>query len=447
MGATRRLAEFIHDLSYDDISKNAIAKAKLCLMNWSGTTVGGYVNGRSEMDPMVEALSSFFGQPQATLITKKRKIDLINAALINGTASHYLDFDDEDFAKGIGHSSPPIMPAALAMGEYREINGKKLIEAIVAAVEAGGRIADSVRPDHYNIGWHGTATFGLFGACAAVAKIIGLSADKIVSSLGIAGTQAAGLRQSFGTMCKPFHAGKAASNGILAAVLAESGFTAPQRILEGEWGFGRVLSPKFDETKINDFGRPFKIEDVVYKRYPSLYSTHSTIRCILGIREKYQPMVSKVASVAVKVNPAAYMTGSNPEPRTGLEGKFSIRYCAALALMKGKATVPDFTDEAVNAPEIRGLMSKINVIPEKSCRRFEAKVHSEMADGKEIKEKVDFQSLEAAVSIAEWEPIVEAKCTDLLKGTFPSKRAGNIISTIKKLEKIDNIKSVVELMS
>jgi 2-methylcitrate dehydratase PrpD len=288
----------------------------------------------------------------------------------------------------------------------------------------------------------------LFGACASTAKIIGLSVDKIVASLGIAGTQAAGLRESFGTMCKPFHAGKAASNGVLAVILAESGFTAPQRILEGEWGFGRVLSPKFDETKINDFGQPFKIEYVNYKRYPSCYATHHVMSCIFGIREKYQPKLSEVSSVTVKTSPFCLMTSGNMEPRTGLEAKFSIRYCAALALMKGKATVPDFTDEVVNAPEVRGVMSKINVIPDKSFRQFETGIHIKMADRTEIKERIDdFRDIDGAVSIADWGAIVEAKCTDLLQGAFPSERVGSIISTIKKLEEIDNIKSVVELMS
>ncbi|MFC1918403.1 MmgE/PrpD family protein [Chloroflexota bacterium] len=447
MGATRRLAEFIHDLSYDDIPENTIAKAKLLFLNWAGVTVGGYVDGQSEMNPMVEALSPFFGQPQATLITKKKKIDLINATLINGTASHYLDFDDDDFGKGIGHPGPPVIPAAVAMGEYREVNGKKLIEAIVAGVEAGGRIGDSVRPEHYNIGWHGTATLGIFGACAAAAKIIGLSADKIVTSLGITGTQAAGLRQSFGTTCKPLHAGKAASNGTLAVVLAENGFTAPQQILEGDWGFGRVLSPKFDETKINNFGQPFKIEDVVYKRYPSCYDTHAHIWCILGIRDKYQLKVSDVVSVTMKASSFAYMNCNNPQPKTGLEGKFSIRYCAALALLKGKARVLDFTVEAVKAPEIREAMAKINVIPDKSLKKYEAEVCIKTTDGKEIKERLNLMNLELKVSIAEWESMLEAKCGDLMQGAFPSNKVSNIISAIEKLEEIDNIKNVVELMS
>ena len=135
MSATRKLAEFIHDLRYDDVSKDAIARAKLCVMDWVGVTAAGYVDGRSDMDSMINALSPFFGQPQATLITKNRKIDVVNAALINGTASHFLDYDDVHMGM-IGHPSVPVIPAALAVGEYRGTSGKKFIEAIVAGFEA-----------------------------------------------------------------------------------------------------------------------------------------------------------------------------------------------------------------------------------------------------------------------------------------------------------------------
>jgi len=446
MSATRRLAEFIHDLSYDHISKDAIAKAKLCVLDWVGVTVGGYVSGRSDMDSMVDAVSPFFGQPQATLITKKRKIDVVNAALINGTASHYLDYDDIHMGM-VGHPTVPVVPAALAVGEYREVDGKKLIESIVTGVEAECRIGEAVNPEHYAAGWHATATEGCFGACAAVAKMIGLSVDKVVSSLGIAGTQASGLQQSFGTMCKPFHAGKAASNGVLAAILAENGFTAPQQILEGAGGFGKVLSQKFDETKLDNFGRSFEIELVLYKRYASCYFSHATIRCMLEIREKYRPAASEVSNVTVKASSVAFTIAGNPEPHTALEGKFSVRYCATVALMRGSAIESDFTNELVNTSETRDLMSKVDVIQDDSLAPTEVEIHIKMTDGTEIKERLELVSKEAGVPIAEWESTLEAKSTDLLQGAFTSERTGEIIDAIKKLEGIDNIKNVAELMS
>ncbi|MBM3117931.1 MAG: MmgE/PrpD family protein [Chloroflexi bacterium] len=446
MSATRRLAEFIYGLRYDDISRDAISKAKLCLMDWVGVTVGGYASGQNDMDAMIDALSPFFGQPQATLITKKRKVDVVNAALINGTASHFLDYDDVHMGM-IGHPTVPVVPAALAVGEYHGIDGKKLIEAIVVGIEVECRIGEAVNPEHYATGWHATATLGGFGACAAVAKIIGLNVDKVVSALGIAGTQAFGLQQSFGTMCKPFHAGKAASNGIIAAFLAQKGFTAPQQILEGQAGFGKAFSQKFDDSKIGNFGRPFEIEGVVYKRYASCYLTHAAVRCMLEMRERYHPTTSEIDSIEVKASSAAVAVAGKPEPQTGLEGKFSLRYCVALALLKGRAVESDFADNSVHEPAIKHLMSKVNVIPEESSAPTEVEINIEMNDGGEIKERLELTSKDAAVPISEWQSTLEAKSSDLLKRTLTSETTNKIITGIQKLDKTDNIKNIVELLS
>ena len=444
MKATRKLAEFIQDLSYADLSDDAIAKAKLCLLDWVGVTVGGYAGGRTDMDAMIDSLQPFLGQPQATLITKKRKVDILNAALINGTASHYLDYDDIQSGMS-GHPSVPVIPAALAVGEYRKVDGKTFITAVVAGFEAECRIGEAVNPEHYDRGWHATATLGCFGAGAAVASMIGLSVEKVISALGIAGTQVFGVRQSFGTMCKPFHAGRAASNGTLAAILAEGGFTAPQEILEGIDGFGKIYSTKFDETKINRFGQPFKIKQVIYKRYASCYFSHATVRCMLEIREKHRPVLSKIDKITAKVSRLGIEVAGNPAPQTGLEGKFSLSYCAVLALIKGQALESDFTDELVNDPEIRNLMGKVVTVADASFTALQSEIWITMADGPEVKEKVDLIS-ERAVSVAEWESILEVKSTNLIRSVFPAERTGEVIAAIKGLENIDDIGKVVNLL-
>jgi len=167
---------------------------------------------------------------------------------------------------------------------------------------------------------------------------------------------------------------------------------------------------------------------------------------MLEIREKYHPTASKVGAITVKASSFAYSIAGKPEPRTRLEGKFSLRYCAALALIEGSAVESDFTDESVNAPEIRGLMSKINVIEDESLAATEAGIHIKMADGAEIRERLELLGKEAAVSIAEWGSMLETKSSDLLGAAFSSERTGKIIDAIKGLEAIDNIKDVVEFM-
>jgi len=443
VGATKRLAEFIHDLSYDDLSEEAVAKAKLCLMDWLGVAVRGYIAGRREMDSMIDALTPFFGQPQATLLTKKTRVDVLNAALINGTASHYLDYDDVH-PMMLGHPSVPIMPAVLALGELKGANGKVLITAIVAGFEAQCKIGEAVWQVHYKAGWHATSTLGCFGACAAAAKILGLNTEKIINSLGTAGTQAFGSQQSFGTMTKPFHAGKAASNGVLAAILAERGFTGPQEIIEGPKGFSKLYSSKFDETKINNFGKPFEIESTAYKRHASCYGTHSAITGTLKIREKYHPEIEKIDSINIKASWLTLNVADKLEPKTGLEGKFSVGYCVALALLKGRAFESDFTDELVNSKEVKDLMNKIKVIRDESFGELESEVEINMKNGQTIKEKTNIAT-EFFIKANEWVPIVEMKFTDLVKDALPTKGVRNIVDTIKNLEKEDDLKWLTQV--
>ena len=438
MGATRKLAEFVSQLEYSDISKNAIEKAKLCLMDWIGVTIAGFISTEGKkLDRMIDSLSPFFGQPQATLLTKNRKVDIFNAALINGTAGHLLDFDDVH-AGMFGHPSVPVMPAVLSVGEYLNVDGKKLITAIVAGFEAECRIGEAVNIEHYAAGWHSTATLGCFGAAAAVAKLLDLDVDKTVAALGIAGTQAFGVRQTFGTMCKPFHPGKAASNGILAGILAKDGFTAPTQILEGPNGFGKVYSTKFDESKIDNFGKPYKAEEVVYKRYASCYLTHAPIRCTLDLKKEHNVDPKNVDEIVVKVNKQAIDVAGKEDPKTGLEGKFSIKYCVALALTVGKALESQFTDELVNSPEIRKVMQKISVVPAE-VGEAEAEVVMKVG-GETLQKRLNLIAAEMKTPVDEWKVVLEEKFTDLVK-PYAGERVVEIVNSIKNIEKI----SAVEL--
>jgi len=198
---------------------------------------------------------------------------------------------------------------------------------------------------------------------------------------------------------------------------------------------------------LTGFGRPFEIESVLYKRYASCYFTHATVRCMLEIREKHQPALSKMSNVTVEASSLTCTIAGNPEPQTGLEGKFSARFCAAVALMRGTAVESDFTNESVNEPEIRDMMSRINVVQDESLEPTEAAIHIKMTDGTEIKKRLELVSRETAVPIPEWESLLEAKAGDLLQGAFPPETTGKILSATKKLEEIDNIKDIIELMS
>ena len=215
MEVTKRLSEYIVNLKFSDLPRDVVKGAKLCFLDWLGVTLSG------SKEPLTHILSAVAeeqgGKPQATLIGRKKKVSLLQAALINGGASHALDFDDVHLGM-MGHPSAPVFPAILALGEWKKITGEQFISAFIAGFEAECRVSSIVYPEHYLCGWHATGTLGHFGAAAACANLLGLSPSQTVYALGIAGTQSSGIKQVFGTMCKPFHAGKAAMNGLLAAL-------------------------------------------------------------------------------------------------------------------------------------------------------------------------------------------------------------------------------------
>src|SRR5215203_7194419 len=222
-GLTGRLVAGVRDLRYDDLPADVIVIAKHCLLDWLGVTLAGSREPLAQM--LRDEVAEQGGRPQATLIGTDARASTQQAALVNGAASHALDFDDVHLVMN-GHPSVPVLPALLALAEAHDGDGRALIAAFVAGVEVECRIGALVMPGHYNAGFHATGTLGAFGAAAACAHLLALDTDQWQIALAIAGTQAGGLKAMFGTMCKPLHAGKAAANGLLAATLAARGFTA-----------------------------------------------------------------------------------------------------------------------------------------------------------------------------------------------------------------------------
>src|SRR5918996_2305421 len=248
MDITRTLARFIVNSRYDAIPQPIRHEASRALLNWLGCAIGA--SHHETIEAMLAALKPFSGPPQATLVGRSDRLDILHAALVNGVSSHVLDFDDTH-AKTI-HPSAPVLPALLAYAEYRPITGAELVHAFVLGVEAEERIGISVFPEHYDVGWHITGTAGVFGAAAAMGKLLKLNEQQMCWALGIAATQSSGLREMFGSMCKSFHPGSAAQNGLTAALLASKGFTSSERAIEAPRGWAHVLSTKFDAAVITE---------------------------------------------------------------------------------------------------------------------------------------------------------------------------------------------------
>ncbi len=383
---TRTLAEFLVASRHDDIPAPIRHEACRALLNWLGCAIGA--SRHETIECMLAALVPFAGPPQAAVLGRRERLDILNAALVNGVSSHVLDFDDTH-ARTI-HLSAPVLPALIAYAEWRPITGAQLVHAYVLGVEAEERIGLSVFPEHYDIGWHITGTAGVFGAAAAGGKLLGLDVQQMCWALGIAATQAAGLREMFGSMCKSFHPGRAAQNGLTAALLASQGFTSSERAIEAPRGFGQVLSPKFDpETVTKDLGRHYELARNMYKPYACGLVVHAAIDGCIQLKRRHNLKPEDIEHVALKTSPLVPELTGNRSPQTGLQGKFSVYHAAAVALITGAAGEAQFSDAMVRDPRVVALRDRVEATADTCIGKLQADVAIRLRDGRVVSEHVE----------------------------------------------------------
>ncbi|MBI4591585.1 MAG: MmgE/PrpD family protein, partial [Candidatus Rokubacteria bacterium] len=362
MGATARLAEFVVKSRWEELPGAAIEQVKRAILDSVGVMLAGSAEPPARIVQRVAEAEG--GAPLCTVLGTQMRTGGVWAALANGTAGHALDFDDTNFAL-LGHPSVPLLSAALAAAELALADGRALIHAFLLGFEVETTLAEVMNPAHYARGWHATSTLGTLGAAAASAKLLGLDPAESRHALAIAASQASGLKENFGTMTKPFHAGHAARSGLLAALLAREGFTGSAVALEGAQGYLRLLGSQSEEpaAALERLGSPWKIltTGVAVKPYPSCACTHSIIAALLELRQTRALRPETVAEVTVGVNALVPNILIHHQPRTGLEGKFSAEFCAAAALVDGRVGIATFTDERTADPAIRSLMGRVKM--------------------------------------------------------------------------------------
>ncbi|WP_051630949.1 MmgE/PrpD family protein [Afifella pfennigii] len=383
---TRLLADWIVALEGSDIPDEVRREGLRTFVNWVGCAVGG---ARHEtVDAALRAIGPFSGPKAATVLGRPERLDPLKAALVNGITSHVLDYDDTHL-KTIIHPAGPVASALLALAETRKMSGKDFLTALIVGVEVECRLGNAVYPDHYDRGWHITGTAGVFGAAAAVGKAIGLSRQKMQWALGIAASQAAGLREMFGTMTKSFHPGKSAENGLLAALLAEAGFDSSERALEAPRGFACVMSQKQDWTEIlGELGTRWEAGLNSYKPFACGIVIHPTIDGCLQVRTEIGERVHDIAKVHLTTHPLVLELTGKRTPKTGLEGKFSVFHSAACALLRGDGAPTAFTDEVVNLPEIIGLRDRIEATADPACHEASVTIDVTFGDGSTMQKHV-----------------------------------------------------------
>src|SRR4051794_39412885 len=344
-GFTAEVAEQVAATTFEALPDDVVEVARQCIIDWFGVTVAG------SREPVTCILlddlrDQGLGTAGVTVVGHASRLPQLEAAIVNGTASPALDYDDVNEAM-VGPPTVPILAGLLALAESRHAHGRDVITAFVAGYEAECRIGRAVGVEHYQRGFHATGTVGTFGAAAACARLLGLDAATTAVALGVAGAQAAGLKSLFGTMGKPLHAGKASSNGLLAARLAARGFTATAEVLETEQGFGEAAAGGIDDERGRREPRAtWHLRDNLFKYHAACFQTHSSIEGLRRLRDLEGLTVDDVDRVVVHADPMQLRMCAIAEPLTGLQVKFSLRHTAALVLSgRDTAAIATYTDE------------------------------------------------------------------------------------------------------
>ena len=438
MEVTKILAQFVVDSRYADIPEKVRHEAKRSVLNWLGCAVGA--SRHEGIDIALAALSAFSGPAQASVLGRGERLDIMHAALLNGISSHMFDFDDTHL-KTVIHPSGPVASALLALAEYRPMSGADFLHAFVLGVEVECRIGNAVYPSHYDVGWHITGTAGVFGAAAAVGRVLGLNVQQMTWAFGIAATQSSGLREMFGTMCKPFHPGRAAQNGMTAAFLASKNFTSSERGIEAPRGFANVLATarNYDEITEN-LGKTWEVALNTYKPFACGIVIHPIIDGCEQLRNEHKLKAGDIDSIALKVHPLVLELTGKKTPQVGLEGKFSVFHSAAVAIIHGEGGEDVYSDACVRDPQVITLRDKVSAAVDKSVHEDAAYITIKLKDGRTLEKHVEHAigSLARPMSDAD----LEAKFRKFAKGILS---AGETDALIKLCWEIEKLKSAGDI--
>ena len=371
---TKTLCGYLAAAQFGDLSAAAKHEVRRGVLDWIGCALAG--SGHKTITTLLTVLQEISGRPQATVFGRKLRLGLTDAPLANGQMGHVLDYDDTHMGGVVLHTSSPVLAALCALAERAPVSGADFMLAYATGFEAGVRCGRTA-PGHHKGGWHLTGTLGTIAAGAACGKLLKLDRQRLTYALGIAATQAAGMQQNRGTMGKSFHAGKAAANGVLAALLAERGFDSTQEIIEGKKGFSRIYSDVAAPEQLTaGLGKGFEngwvIETNGHKPYACGVVLHPLIDAVIALRNREAIDPAAVSEIALRVHPLVLSITGVVEPATGLQSKFSTMHSAAVALIDGAAGVAQYSDAKAADPAVAALRRKVAAVADDTLRKDEA---------------------------------------------------------------------------
>jgi 2-methylcitrate dehydratase PrpD len=458
-GLTQKVAEFAVDKRFEEIPDNVNELAKKSILDGiglaifgatqdTGTIISKYTVGYEQVKPV-------------TTVIGGHKLPSRFAAFANGVAIHVSDYDDTQLAVGkdrvyglLTHPTVPVFPVALAVGELDDGNGRELLLAYQVGVEVESKLAEAISPRHYKDGFHTTGTCGVFGGAIAASKLRKFGVEATIRAMGIAGSQAAGLRENFGTMMKPFHAGHAAEVGVVSADLAALGWTATDNILESPRGFFHAYGGSYDPAVIlGRLGNPWTFADpgVSIKPFPSGSLTHPAMGAVMKLIEEHNVRAADVEQVYVGTNRQNPNALIHHDPKNALQAKFSMEFCVAILLLERNAGLREFTDQVVNRPDVRAMIKKVSfaVDPEAESSGYDKMtsiIRIHLKDGTTLSGRADFAKGSPSNPMSYDE--VAGKFMDCCTvAGWPESKAREIVEKVHTLEKLPYVRSLAALCS
>jgi 2-methylcitrate dehydratase PrpD len=458
MGLTQEVAAYVAKTRYRDIPSDVVRLAQGFVLDGVGVALAGSTD---ECSRIVQAhIRQMGAKEESTVLGTSYRAPAPKAALANGVAGHAMDYDDTQLSTSkqavyglLTHPTTPVLAAVLAVGEKEKIGGEEFLLAYVLGVEVECRIADAINPRHYQSGFHSTATMGGLGAAMAVGKILRLKEEALVRAMGIAASMASGLRENFGTMTKPLHAGRAAENGVTAALLAQAGFTAATNILEAPRGFYNAMAGGYNESKIaGRLGRPYFMQEpgISIKPYPSGSLSHPAQDLILDLVKEHNLRAEVIEAIEVGTNSNVPNALIYPMPKTALEGKFSIPFCMAIAVVERKAGIAQFTDRKVRDRKVVELMKRVKLYVDEELEslgydQVRSRIRIRLKNGKIIEGRYDVARGHPEKPMS-WNELGE-KFRDCASLVLPRENADQAIQLVSRLAQLKSLSPVLRVIS
>ncbi|MBI4536696.1 MAG: MmgE/PrpD family protein [candidate division NC10 bacterium] len=457
---TGYVAEFIAGTRFADIPGSVVELGKKSILDGLGLALAGAVAKSGDL--LRRHLRGLgLTQRAATVLGTAMRMPARFAAFANGTAVHADDYDDTQLAVArdrvyglLTHPTAPALPSALAVAERDRRSGRDFLTAYHVGAEVECKIAEAINPRHYQHGFHSTATCGTLGAAAGVANLLGFTPDQARTCLGIAGSLAAGLRENFGTMMKPFHAGRAAEGGVIAAEFAQLGFTATPIVLEAGRGFFRAAGGGYDEAAVlGKLGKPWTFADpgVSIKPHPSGSLTHPGMTKMLELIRTHDIRPEQVVSVKVGTNQNMPNALIHHRPATELEAKFSMEFCMAILLLERRGGLNEFTDEIVNRPDVQAMIAKVDfgVHPEAEAEGY-AKMTTileiALTDGRVIRDRADFGKGSPAIPMS-YDEVADKFRECAVYSRWPKSKAEEVVALVRTLEAVRDVRELTALLA